>query len=79
MEDRVSNIYNWSKIYSKAVNKESRTIIAWCHENLGKQWQVVPYENRDGVWCCFWRGCEEGYEFSFKYEEDAIHFALRWL
>lgn len=53
---------------------------AWCTEHFGERWSVI--DNRQGVWCCFWRGFRSPgpgqYEWLFKNEQDAIMFALRW-
>jgi hypothetical protein len=51
---------------------------AWCTQQFGKRWSVV--DNREGVWCCFWRGraMSGSYEWYFLNEQDAMMFALRW-
>lgn len=51
----------------------------WCEEQFGKRWSVV--DNREGVWCCFWRGrIQPGmYEWFFLNKIDAELFVLRWL
>jgi|688.fasta_scaffold317755_2 hypothetical protein len=50
----------------------------WCRANLGKRWS---FDNRNGVWGCFWGGPERKseYRFNFAREEDKIWFILRWL
>lgn len=52
----------------------------WCTEHFGERWSVI--DNRDGVWCCFWRGFRSPgpghYEWRFQNKQDAILFALRW-
>ena len=81
MEDRVSNIYNWSKVNVSREKRGSEIIVIqnWCHNNIGKKWMAMPYEECDGVWTCLWDGFRDGYVFSFKYEEDAVMFALNWI
>lgn len=51
---------------------------AWCTEQFGPRWNIV--DNREGVWCCFWRGRGNpgSYEWLFCNEKDATLFALRW-
>lgn len=53
---------------------------AWCRQHFGERWSVV--DNRQGVWCCFWRGFRSQgpghYEWLFENERDALLFALRW-
>ena len=47
---------------------------SWCHENLGRDWWT---DEEDGVWS--WQvGKDLTTEFQFKYEQDAVFFALRW-
>ena len=52
----------------------------WCKEQFGPRWSVT--ENRQGRWCCFWRGLRETdfsmYEWLFVNEQDALLFALKW-
>lgn len=77
MEDRVSNTYNWTKLYITyeiSIAPQSK----WCSDNIGKRWTAIPYDDRDGVWAMFWNGTDRNYCFQFKYEEDAVRFALRW-
>lgn len=52
---------------------------SWCEEQFGPRWSVV--DNRQGVWCCFWRGRESPgmYEWYFKNERDALMFMLKWM
>lgn len=75
MEGCVSSTYNWNKILIDKLLLYNAEI--WCLDNLGKRWNAIPYDNRDGVWTVFWYGNRK-YEFKFKYEEDAVRFALRW-
>lgn len=51
---------------------------AWCTEKFGKRWSVT--DNREGVWCCFWRGRDQpgSYEWCFQNKGDATLFLLRW-
>lgn len=51
---------------------------AWCTERFGKRWSAI--DNRQGTWCCFWRGGDDTftYEWFFEHEKDAVLFALRW-
>lgn len=51
---------------------------AWCTEQFGPRWSVV--DNRDGVWCCFWRGrsVPGSYEWLFHNEKDALLFLMKW-
>lgn len=50
----------------------------WCTKHFGKRWGAV--DNREGVWCCFWRGrsIPGSYEWFFENERDANWFILRW-
>ncbi len=50
----------------------------WCTKNFGKRWSVT--DNRQGVWCCFWKGraVPGSYEWFFANERDANWFILRW-
>lgn len=52
---------------------------AWCEQQFGKRWSVV--DNREGVWCVFWRGRDNPgmYEWYFEHEQDASRFVLRWM
>ena len=46
----------------------------WCHENIGTDWLT---DKEDGCWS--WIGLKDDVtEFQFKYEQDAVFFALRW-
>lgn len=58
--------------------KNQWEVTKWCTEKFGKRWSVV--DNREGVWCCFWRGriVPESYEWFFQNEKDALLFMLRW-
>lgn len=60
--------------------KNQWQIDQWCMYQFGPRWSVT--ENRQGRWCCFWRGprSEDGahYEWLFVNEADALLFALRW-
>lgn len=60
--------------------KNQWEIDEWCTKHFGKRWSVT--DNREGVWCCFWRGFRSPgpghYEWLFENEEDAIMFSLRW-
>lgn len=53
--------------------------IEWCTQQFGKEWSVT--DNREGTWCCFWRGCHipGSYEWYFQNEKDAMLFSLRWV
>ena len=50
----------------------------WCEKQLGKRWEVTG--NREGVWCCFWRGrsVPGHYDWYFLNEQDALLFTLKW-
>jgi hypothetical protein len=57
-----------------------KKISAWCEKNFGSRWDVI--ENKAGSWCFFWRtieGQNEGHEWYFQNEQDAIKFILKWL
>jgi hypothetical protein len=51
----------------------------WCEQHFGKRWSIV--DNRQGIWCCFWRGTRSpgGYDWHFLNEKDAFLFSLKWL
>lgn len=53
----------------------------WCTQQFGQRWSIM--DNRQGVWCCFWRGFRNSdraaaYEWYFQNEQDALMFLLRW-
>lgn len=50
----------------------------WCRQQFGEQWNVL--DNRQGIWCWFWRGRDNpgSYEWYFQNEQDAIMFLLKW-
>lgn len=58
--------------------KSQHEVSAWCTERFGERWSVI--DNREGVWCCFWRGRDNPgcYEWMFANECDAMMFMLRW-
>ena len=53
----------------------------WCEQQFGQRWSAV--DNRQGRWCCFWRGPRAPdparWEWLFEHEQDAVLFSLKWL
>lgn len=72
-----SNDFEYRFFTPKMKNQWAAT--QWCEEQFGKRWSVIS--NRDGVWCCFWRGrsLPESYEWYFQNEKDALLFSLKWI
>lgn len=67
-------------VFLLSKNPDQWEMDKWCTEHFGKRWSVV--DNRQGVWCCFWRGARSPgpgkYEWYFQNERDANWFILRW-
>ena len=62
-------------------NKLPYAAYQWCEDQFGSRWS--PLDNREGQWCCFWRGTQNQdprrWEWLFEHEQDAMLFTLKWL
>ena len=61
-----------------AKHKNQYEVSDWCTKKFGPRWSVT--ENREGTWCCFWRGrsVPGSYDWYFVNEKDFLLFSLRW-